>query len=123
MMSMYCLPERSFSTDEAISYLLSATQVVDDPNLTLTRNVTSFVYLKRQRIQSYADSGAVRWYYEFWPDADELPSRCGRGRPVVSRIQNLKVRMVSLLVVDGKNLFLQLEGWRWNPVDTDFFMK
>jgi hypothetical protein len=63
MMSMYCRLERSFSTDEAILTSKRNPGSRRRPNLPLTRNVTSFVYHPATANQSYADPGAVRWYY------------------------------------------------------------
>lgn len=57
----------------------------------------------------------------FLLDADEdVPVvSCGFGVPVPENKNAPLTRWV-----DGRNLFLQLEGSEnWNPVDTDFFMK
>jgi hypothetical protein len=105
--------ERSFSTDEAISYLLSATQVIDDaPNLTFDTQRQSSVYLTatvNSTLRRFRSSALVLCSGR---NADELPSRCGRGRSCgVLGFKEPESQNGQLTRwVDGKNLFLQLEG-------------
>jgi hypothetical protein len=123
--------EKSFSNkDEAISYLESTTQVIDDcsrPEL-LTRNVElvgglscSDSEFKVTPIQEQcADSGnfLAGKHVTFLLDVDE-------DAPVVScgfreTVPGGKAQLTRW--VDGNNLFLRLEGGsNWNPVDAGLF--
>jgi hypothetical protein len=125
--------EMSFSKiDEAISYLESATQVVDDcsrPEL-LTRNVelvrlscsdSEFKVTPIQEQCAGTDKFLAGTPVSVLLDVDQdVPVvTCGFGVPVPENKNAQLTRRV-----DGKNLFLQLEGGEnWNPVDTDFFYK
>jgi hypothetical protein len=125
--------ERSFSKkEEAISYLESATQVIDDcsrPEL-LTRKVElvrlacSDSEFKVTPIQEQcADSGNLLegTPMSFLLDVDEdVPVVSCGFRNTVPEGKAQRTRWVD--GNDGKNLFLRLEGGsNWNPVDAGLF--
>jgi hypothetical protein len=122
--------EKSFSKeDEAISYLESATQVIDDcsgPEL-LTRKVElvslscSDSEFKVTPIQEQcADSGnfleGTPMIFLLDVDKDAPVVSCGFNQTVPEGTAQLT------RWVDGNNLFLRLEGGgNWNPVDAGLF--
>jgi hypothetical protein len=128
--------EKSFSRNEAIAYLNSATQVADDcskPGL-LTRNVEvvrlscSDSEFKVTPIQEKCPGTFLSGTpINFILDVDEVAPvvSCGFTNIMVPEKSGKKdsgKKDKPIRWVDGKNLFLRAEGGNnWNPVDTGLF--
>jgi hypothetical protein len=125
--------EKSFSKkDEAMSYLESATQVIDDcsgPEL-LTRKIevvrlacsnSEFKVTPIQQQCADSDKSLTGKHMTFLLDVDEDAPVVSCGfRNTVPEGKAQRTRWVD--GNDGKNLFLRLEGGsNWNPVDAGLF--